>query len=51
MNNCIEVKHLTKRFEYYKKEDGVKGSLKNFFKREKLIKESVIINSFNIKVG
>lgn len=51
MNNCIEVKHLTKRFEYYKKEDGVKGSLKNFFKREKLIKESVNNISFNIKEG
>lgn len=51
MNNCIEVKHLTKRFEYYKKEDGVKGSLKNFFKREKLIKESVNNISFNIKKG
>lgn len=51
MGNCIEVHSLTKTFEYYKKEEGLKGSIKNFFHREKLIKESVKNISFNIKEG
>ncbi|KSV59211.1 ABC transporter ATP-binding protein [Acetivibrio ethanolgignens] len=49
MGNCIEVKNLTKSFEYYKKEEGVRGSVKNFFHRKKLIKESVRNVSFNIE--
>lgn len=51
MEKCIEVHHLTKNFTYYKKEDGLKGSFKNFFHREKLVKESVKDISFDIDEG
>ena len=37
----IQVDGLSKSFEYYRKELGVKNSLKNLFYREKLIKEAV----------
>ena len=50
MNN-IEVKNLSKFFSYYKKEEGLKGSIKALFKRKKIIKKAVNNISFNIKQG
>lgn len=37
----IKTNNLCKNYTYYKKEEGVKGSIKNLFKREQLIKEAV----------
>lgn len=47
----IEVQHLQKEFEYYKKAQGLQGSLKNFFHREKLFKKAVNDLSFAIEEG
>lgn len=47
----ISVEQLTKSFEYYKKELGLRNSLKNLFFREKLIKEAVRQISFQIEAG
>ena len=47
----IKVDHLSKSFDYYKKELGLKNSLKNLFYREKLIKEAVNAISFEIEEG
>jgi ABC-2 type transport system ATP-binding protein len=47
----ISVKGLSKSFSYYKKEAGLKSSLKNLIRREKLIKEAVKGISFEIGEG
>lgn len=47
----IHVQHLSKSFDYYKKELGLKNSLKNLFYREKLTKEAVRDISFSIQEG
>lgn len=47
----IEVNGLSKSFSYYKKEVGMKSSLKNLFHREKLIKDAVKNISFHIDDG
>lgn len=47
----IQVEHLSKSFEYYKKELGLGNSFKNLFHREKLIKEAVRDISFGIEAG
>ena len=47
----IKVDHLSKSFDYYKKELGLKNSLKNLFFREKLTKEAVNDISFEINEG
>jgi ABC-2 type transport system ATP-binding protein len=47
----IQVSHLSKSFEYYKKELGLKNSLKNLFHREKLFKDAVNDISFEIEEG
>src|SRR5512136_345380 len=47
----IRVDHLTKSFDYYKKELGLRNSLKNLFFREKLTKEAVSDISFEIEAG
>jgi ABC-2 type transport system ATP-binding protein len=47
----ITVEHLSKSFDYYKKELGLKNSLKNLFYREKLTKEAVCGISFQIEEG
>lgn len=47
----IGVKNLTKTFKYYKKAEGLMGSLKNVFKREMLTKEAVSNISFEIEKG
>jgi ABC-2 type transport system ATP-binding protein len=47
----VKVDHLSKSFEYYKKELGLKNSFKNLFYREKLTKEAVNAISFEIEEG
>lgn len=47
----IQVNHLSKSFEYYKKELGLKNSLKNLFYRQQLVKEAVSDISFEISPG
>lgn len=47
----IIVKDLSKSFTYYKKELGLKNSIKNLFKREQLTKEAVRNISFEIGEG
>jgi ABC-2 type transport system ATP-binding protein len=47
----VKVDHLSKSFEYYKKELGLKSSFKNLFYREKLTKEAVNAISFEIEEG
>jgi ABC-2 type transport system ATP-binding protein len=47
----FEVKHLSKSFEYYEKELGLKNSLKNLFFRKKLTKEAVRDISFEVQEG
>ena len=47
----IYVENLCKRFEYYKKEEGLKGSFKNIFRRKKLIKHAVDGISFSVPQG
>ncbi|MBN1220241.1 MAG: ATP-binding cassette domain-containing protein [Anaerolineae bacterium] len=47
----IHVEHLSKSFEYYKKELGLKNSLKNLFYREKLTKDAVNDISFVLELG
>ena len=49
--NFIDVKHLTKEFTYYEKAPGLKGSVKNLFHREKLLKKAVNDVSFSIDRG
>lgn len=51
MDNVISVNNLVKNFDYYVKEDGVKGSIKNLFYRKKLVKKSVKSISFDVKEG
>ena len=47
----IKVNHLSKSFDYYKKELGLRNSFKNLFLREKLTKEAVRDISFEIQAG
>jgi ABC-2 type transport system ATP-binding protein len=47
----IKVERLSKSFEYYKKELGLRSSLRNLFHRERLIKEAVRDISFEIETG
>lgn len=47
----VKVSHLSKSFDYYKKELGLKNSLKNLFWREKLTREAVSDISFEIDEG
>lgn len=47
----IQVDHLSKSFDYYKKELGLKNSFKNLFSREKLTKTAVNDISFEIEAG
>jgi ABC-2 type transport system ATP-binding protein len=48
---AIEVHNLCRDFEYYEKESGVKGSVKNLFHREKNIRHAVKDISFDINEG
>ena len=47
----IRVENLCKDFEYYKKGQGIKGSLKNMFHRELLQKRAVDSISFSVDSG
>ncbi|WP_168122397.1 ATP-binding cassette domain-containing protein [Paenibacillus sp. HB172176] len=49
--SAIIVKDLTKIFEYYKKEAGLRHSFSNLFARKKLYKEAVDKVSFEIGEG
>ncbi len=47
----IEVKNLSKTYEYYKKAPGLIASFKSLFKREKLFTQAVKNISFSIEEG
>ncbi|MFC6651946.1 ABC transporter ATP-binding protein [Paenibacillus rhizoplanae] len=47
----IHVDQLSKSFDYYKKETGIRNSVKNLFHREKLTKDAVNKVSFDINEG
>lgn len=47
----IEVKNLSKTYEYYKKQPGLLASVKGLFRREKLYIEAVKEINFNIEEG
>lgn len=47
----IEVNNLRRVFEYYEKESGLKGSVKNLFNRKKKVCEAVKDVSFSINSG
>ena len=47
----IEVNQLSKVYEFYEKQTGLKGSIKNLFKREKKYKTAVESISFNVEKG
>ncbi len=47
----IKVDHLSKSFDYYKKELGLKNSFRNLFYRQKLVKEAVQGISFQVEQG
>ncbi|MBN1563140.1 MAG: ATP-binding cassette domain-containing protein [Anaerolineae bacterium] len=47
----IQVNHLSKHFEYYQKELGLRSSIRNLFSREKLTKAAVDDICFAIEEG
>ena len=47
----IVAENICKSYTYYKKEAGLKGSIKNLFKRKKLYKPAVKNLSFEIAQG
>ena len=47
----IESTNLSKEYIYYKKEKGIKGSIKNLFHRKKLFKQAVKNLSIQIPKG
>lgn len=47
----IEVSHLTKTYEYYRKEAGIGAALRGLFHREKLLAHAVQDVSFSIDEG
>jgi ABC-2 type transport system ATP-binding protein len=47
----IKVHHLSKHFTYHEKEEGLKGTFKALFKRQKLLRKAVDNLSFEIKRG
>lgn len=47
----ISVQSLTKHFEYYEKEQGLKSSFRNLLHRKKMVKTAVEQVSFEIKKG
>lgn len=49
--SIISIKNLSKTYTYYKKEEGIRGSLKNIFKREKLEKKALKDISLDIENG
>ncbi len=49
--SIISVRELSRSFTYYKKDTGLRNSVKNLFHREKLEKEAVKSISFEIEEG
>lgn len=49
--SIIQVSNLVKNYETFKKKEGLKASVKDFFKREKIIKQAVKSISFEIQEG
>ena len=49
--SIIEIKNLSKNYEFYRKQPGVWASVKGLFFREKLFKEAVKDISFSIEEG
>jgi ABC-2 type transport system ATP-binding protein len=49
--SVIKAENLCKNYDYYEKEPGLKNSVKNIFKRNKLIKEAVKDISFSVEAG
>lgn len=47
----IHVEELSKSFDYYQKELGLRSSIKNLFHRQKLTKEAVCGISFDVEEG
>ena len=47
----ITVKNLSRTYEYYRKQQGLKNSFKSFFKRKKLYTEAVNNINFSIEEG
>jgi len=47
----IQIKNLTKTYVSFKKREGLSGSLKDFFKREKHLTQAVKSISFDVKQG
>ncbi len=47
----IDVRHLTRNYEYYRKQPGLSGSLRGLFRRERLVAEAVRDCSFSIEAG
>ena len=51
IEKIIVAENICKSYTYYKKEAGLKGSIKNLFKRKKLYKPAVKNLSFQITHG
>ena len=51
MANSIEVENLNKHFDYYRKEEGLFGSIKGLFSRKKLFHNAVKNVNFTIAEG
>ncbi len=49
--NAITVKNVSKTFTYHKKSEGLRGSMKALFRREKLQKEAVKNITFSLTKG
>ncbi len=50
-NAIIKVNNLSKNYKYYKKKEGLKGSIYNLFRKNYLYKEAVKSISFDINQG
>lgn len=46
--NIIQTRNLTKSYTRFKKEEGLRGSIKSLFKREKIIKTAV--KAFDLEI-
>lgn len=51
MQPIIEVKNLSRTYESYKKEEGLTGSIRSFFHRQKILNKAVKKISFKINSG
>lgn len=49
--SIVKVNNISKNFNYYTKEEGLKNSIKNLFHRKKLVKSAVKDISFKIEEG